>query len=148
MVTNCSKERPGSIVTKALKNRILISRVTSQESHCYADFKYVSFIIKFSLTHQKLRAWENLPYFRKWGNPPKSHLILKKVTPSDSAYHRTLLYKFQAPIYKNVEFCIFCQNTNPRCVFIYLILFSKGDCTDPVVLKFCERAHSNGNEKF
>jgi len=64
MVTNCSKERPGSIVTKTLKNRIFISIATSKELHFNADFKYISFI-KFSLTHQKLRAWENLPYFRK-----------------------------------------------------------------------------------
>ena len=37
---------------------------TSKESHFNADFKYISFI-KFSYTHQKLQAWENLPYFRK-----------------------------------------------------------------------------------
>ena len=55
VVTNCSKERSGSIVTKTLKNRILISIATSKESHFNADFKYISFI-KFSLTHQKLRA--------------------------------------------------------------------------------------------
>jgi len=64
VVTNCSKERPGSIVTKTLKNWILISIATSKESHFYADFKYISFI-KFSLTHQKLGAWENLPYLGK-----------------------------------------------------------------------------------
>ena len=55
VVTNCSKERPGSIVTKTLKNGILIPIATSKESHFNADFKYKSFI-KFSLTHQKLRA--------------------------------------------------------------------------------------------
>ena len=55
VVTNCSKERPGSIETKTLKNGILIPIATSKESHFNADFKYISFI-KFSLTHQKLRA--------------------------------------------------------------------------------------------
>ena len=55
VVTNCSKERPGSIETKTLKNRILITIAKSKESHFNADFKYISFI-KFSLTHQKLRA--------------------------------------------------------------------------------------------
>ena len=55
VVTKCSKERPGSIVTKTLKNRILMPEHTSKESHFNADFKYISFI-KFSLTHQKLRA--------------------------------------------------------------------------------------------
>ena len=62
MVTNCSKERPGSIVTKTLKNGILIPIATSKESNFNAGFKYISFI-KFSLTHQKLR--EYLRYFRK-----------------------------------------------------------------------------------
>ena len=52
VTTNCSKERPGSIV---IKNRILVPIATSKESHFDADFKYTSFI-KFSLTHQKLRA--------------------------------------------------------------------------------------------
>ena len=51
VVTNCSKEWPGSIVTKTLKTGILIPTVTSKESHFNADFKYTSFI-KFSLTHQ------------------------------------------------------------------------------------------------
>ena len=52
VVTNCSKERPGPIVTKTLKK---MDGATSKESHFNADFKYTSFI-KFSLTHQKLRA--------------------------------------------------------------------------------------------
>ena len=47
-----------------------------------------------------------------------------KITPSDSAYQKTLLYKFQAPINKNVEFCIFCQKTNHGCVFIFFIFFN------------------------
>ena len=64
VVTNCSKERPGSIVNETLKNGILMIKDTSKESDLHADFKYISFI-KFSLCHQKLRAWENLPYFRK-----------------------------------------------------------------------------------
>ena len=55
VVTNCSKERPGSIATKTLKNGSLIPIVTSKELHFNADFKYISFI-KFSLTHQNLRA--------------------------------------------------------------------------------------------
>ena len=45
VVTNCSKERPGSILTKTLKNGILIPIPTSKELHFNADFKYISFII-------------------------------------------------------------------------------------------------------
>ena len=44
VVTNCSKERPGSIVTETLKNGILILIVTSKEWHFNADFQYISFI--------------------------------------------------------------------------------------------------------
>ena len=54
-VTNCSKERPGSIVTRTLKNGILVPIATSKELHFNAYFKYISFI-KFGLKHQKLRA--------------------------------------------------------------------------------------------
>jgi len=64
VVTNCSKEQPGSIVTETLKNGIFVTIVTSKELHFHVDFKYISFT-DFRLTHQKLRACENLPYFRK-----------------------------------------------------------------------------------
>ena len=50
------------------------------------------------------------------------------------------------------NFVFFCQKTNHGCVFIFLFLllffFSRVDGIDPVVLDFCERAHSNGNEKL
>ena len=55
MVTNCSKERPGSIVNETLNNEILMLKDTSKELDFHADFKYISFI-KFGLCHQKLRA--------------------------------------------------------------------------------------------
>jgi len=55
VITNCSKERAGSIVTKTLKNGMLIPIARSKESHFNSGFKYIS-LIKFSLTHQKLRA--------------------------------------------------------------------------------------------
>ena len=48
-----SMERPGSIVTKTLKNGFLIPIVTSKESKFNADFQYISFI---SITYQKLRT--------------------------------------------------------------------------------------------
>ena len=43
VVTNCSKERPGSIVTETLKNGILIPIYTSKEWYFYADFKIYKF---------------------------------------------------------------------------------------------------------
>ena len=64
VVTNCSKERPGSIVNETLKNGILMLKDALKKLDFHADFKYISFI-KFSLCHQKLRAWENVPHFGK-----------------------------------------------------------------------------------
>ena len=61
--TNC-KERPGSIVIETLKNTILMPIDISKELAFYADSEYVS-LIKFSLTHQKLLAWENFSDSRK-----------------------------------------------------------------------------------
>ena len=53
VVTNYSKERPGSIVNETLKNGILILIDISKELDFHADFKYISFI-KFNITRQKL----------------------------------------------------------------------------------------------
>ena len=47
VVTNCSKERPGSIVTEILRIVILIPIFVSKELHFYAYFMYIS-LIKFS----------------------------------------------------------------------------------------------------
>ena len=146
MVTNCSKERPGSIVNETLKNGISMLKDISKESDFYTDIKYIS-LIKFSLCHQKLRAWENLPYFGKKGvTPPRGHRIVTKITPSHSRYQRNMKKKFQSPIYKNVGFRIFCQMTNHGCVFFFF--FPRGHRIDQVVLECCKRAYFNGNEKF
>ena len=51
MVTNCSKEQPGSIVNETLKNGILMLKDALKESDFHADFKYISFI-KFSIAHR------------------------------------------------------------------------------------------------
>ena len=126
----------------------MILKDTSKESNFYADFKYISFI-KFSFTHQKLRASENLPYFGKGETTTKSHRILTKITPSHSPYQRTLQKIFQGLIYKNVEFRIFCQKTNHGCVFIcFVFFFPRGHRIDQVILECRKRAHSNGNKKF
>ena len=90
VVTNCCKERPGSMLNKTLKNGILMLKYTSKESHFYADFKYISFI-KFSPIHQKLRAWKNLSNSRKKEETPKSNKILIKITLSDLSYQRISL---------------------------------------------------------
>ena len=33
-------------------------------------------------------------------------------------------------------------------VYLFFVFFLRGDRIDPVVLECCERADSNGNEKF
>ena len=63
VVTNCSKERPGSIVTETLKNGISIPIVTSKELNFIADFKYISFI-KFNPTFV---CGAGLKYFKPAG---------------------------------------------------------------------------------
>jgi hypothetical protein len=50
------------MVTETLENGILVQIDTSKESDFDVDFKYISFS-KFSPTHQKLRALENLADF-------------------------------------------------------------------------------------
>ena len=50
---------------------------------------------------------------------------------------------FQGPIYKNVEFRIFCQKTDQGCLFIYF--FPRGDRIEWLVLECRKRAHSIGN---
>jgi len=68
----------------------------------------VSFIMS-SLTHHRLRARENLPNFlkKRGETPPKNHKILIRMTPLDLAYQRTVLWRFQTSICKNVELLLF-----------------------------------------
>jgi len=49
----------------------------------------------------------------------KVQAILMKMISSYSVYQRTLLKKFQALIYKNVEFYHFCQKTDHGCVLFF-----------------------------
>jgi hypothetical protein len=103
-------------------------------------------ILRWTLSSTETLVPEKIcPILEKRGTPPKSHRTLMKITPSDSAYQRTLLLTFQAPICKNVEFCIFCQKKDHACVFIFCCFFFRGDRIDPVVLRYRGRAHSNGN---
>ena len=110
-VRNCSKELPGSIVTEALKNG------TPKGLDFYADFKHISFI-KFSLTNQKLWAWENLPYFRKKGETP----LFMKITPSDSTVEISSSYL------QKYEILYFWQKKDLGCVFtcFFVVVFYQG----------------------
>ena len=65
---------------------------------------------------------KHLPYIRKKGEtPPKSHRM--KTTPSDSAYQRTLLYRFQAPIYKMWNFVFLPEERSRMYVYQFFFLF-------------------------
>ena len=87
-----------SVVIKTLKNGILIPIVTYKELHFNGDFKYISFI--------KLSLRKKCPILENRGKHPLE-VIESQMTPSDLAYQRTLLYKFQAPIYKMWNFVFF-----------------------------------------
>ena len=124
MVTNCSKERPGSIVTKTIQNGILIPIATSKESYFNADFKYISFI-KFSRTYQKLRAWEVLPYFWKWGKHP-----LKVTESSWKSHHQ--IQRIREPYCRSFKllsrkmwnFVFFARRQiTDACLFVCLFVF-------------------------
>ena len=102
-----------------------MSIATSKELHFNADFKYISFI-KFSLTHQKLRAWENLPSFRKQGEiTPKNHRIITKIPLSHSAYQRTLQKKISSSYLQKCGISYFLpeDRTRVRVYLFFLFLF-------------------------
>ena len=69
VVTNCSKERPGSIVNKTLKNGTSMLKDISKELDFYADFKYVSFI-KFSLSSKVTSLRKFALFWKIEGNTP------------------------------------------------------------------------------
>jgi len=51
----------------------------------YVDSKYIRFI-NLSFTHKRLQDCKNLPDFQKReGKPPKSQIVLIKITPIDLA---------------------------------------------------------------
>ena len=117
--------RPILIVTEILKKQILIPIDASKESDFYDDFKYIGFI-KFNSTYHKLRARENLPYFRKKGGmSSKSHKSLMKITPSDSAYELSLLKGVSSSSLQKcwILYFFFCQKKDHGCVFICCCFF-------------------------
>ena len=94
VVTNCSKERPGPIVTETLKNGILILIIASKELLFYANSKYM-FIFCFSpILAFPIKSYEPEEIcfmLEKLGKTStKSPSILTKIPPSDSAYQKTL----------------------------------------------------------
>ena len=63
------------MVIETLENGFLIPIDTSKELDFNAELKYITFI-KFSPTHEKLSAWENLGDFEKSGKD-----LLKVIEP-------------------------------------------------------------------
>ena len=82
MVTNCSKERPGSIVNETLKNGILMLKEPSKDIQVSSN---LVFVIKSYEPEKICLILEN-----RGKTPPKSHRIVTQITPSYSAYGRTL----------------------------------------------------------
>jgi hypothetical protein len=63
----------------------LISIDTSKELAFCTDSDYIIFI-KLSVDHNNYEPEKNCLIFKKGGTPPKSHRLLIKIAPSDSAY--------------------------------------------------------------
>ena len=137
-----SKEWPGSIVIETLKNWILIPIDASKELYFYAYFKYISFTT-FNLTHQKLRAWENLLHFRKRRKHP-----LKVIESYINLHH--WIQRIREPRCRGLNllftkmgnFMVFCQKKDQM---FFCFFFRKGYHIDPTVLKYCQRAYQNRN---
>ena len=57
VVTNCSKEWPGSIVNETVKNRILILIDLSKELDFYADFEVSSNLVLLIKSYEPEKIW-------------------------------------------------------------------------------------------
>ena len=80
---------------------------------------------------------------------PKSQGILLKIIPSYSVYPKTILWRFQASIYKNVDFFFLPEERScVMCVSIFYFFFFTGDFIEPKVLEDQQRDHLNGKYKF
>ena len=97
------------------------------QSYYWIWSKYIQFI-KFNVDRQILRAWEYLRNFRKRRETKTDQAILMKIKPSDSKCLRALLWRFQAPIYKIMEFLCFARRKiTDKCLFTFILFFSRGD---------------------
>ena len=67
-----------------------------------------------------------------------------KIQLSDSAYQRTLLLKYEIPIYKNVALSVFWKipETTDACLFVFV---PWGALAELMVKEDWERVYSNGN---
>ena len=151
MVTNCSKERPGSIVNETLKNGILMLKGTSKESNFHADSKYVSFI-KFIFVIKSYEPEKICLIVENRGKHP-----LKVKESEQKSHHR--IQRIRKPWRKNFKLLptkcgisYFLPEDRSRVrVYFYLFLFyffSRGHRIDQMVLESPKRAHYNRNEKF
>ena len=121
MVTNCTNEWPGSLVTETLKDEILIPKDTSKESDFYADFKYISFY-KFSLAHQNLQAWENCLIFEKMGKHPLK--VIESWWKSDHQIQciKNLVVEVSSSYLRKCGILWFLPEERSRmCVYLFLL---------------------------
>jgi hypothetical protein len=63
---------------------------------------------------------------KKGERPSKNYRTLMKITPSYSAYQKTLPQRFQAPIDKNVEFAFFARRKITDALFVSFVVFFQG----------------------
>ena len=81
--------------------------------------------------------------------PPKSHRILNENHNITFRVSENLTVEVSSSYLQKCGITKFCQKEDYGRVFIcVLALIPRGDRIDSVVLKCCDRAHSNENRKF
>ena len=119
MVANCNQ---GAIPLKSNRNskkpNFLYQQI-HQKNHIFMLISNIE--VSSSLPIRSYNLPEKIFLFlKKEKTPPKSHRILMKITPSDSAYQRNPTAEVSRSYLQNVKFCIFCQKKDHGCVFICL----------------------------
>ena len=133
MVTNCSKERPSSIVNETLKNGILMLKYTSKESDFHAEKIYEPEKICFILENRGKHPVKGTKHTIAFG---VSENPIAKIS---SSYLQKMW---------NFVFFARRQITGACLLVFFFFFFFRGHCIDQVVLECRRRAHSNRNKKF
>ena len=114
------------------RNLILIDR--SKESTYYAYSKYNK-SIKFSVTHQKLRVYKNLPDFKRGGTPPPPQKNSRNVLKNHIWFSVSgnFIVDVSNSHLKKCGTSYFCQITDHGGLF-----FFRDDRIEPIAIKYRE----------
>ena len=87
---------------------------------------------------------------KKRETPLKCPMILLEISLPDLAYQKILVKRFQAQIYKNMEFLIlyFFPRREVTHACLIVSVFLRRDHNERIGLEDLNRAHLNGNQAF